>query len=257
MQKPLDFGCEQSVSVLDGLGSFPGSCPAAALPLRGFGSDGARCAEPRTEDPMELTHTQIVMLSAASQREDRGIELPPKLKGGAAHKLVGRLISEGLIEEIHAEGSLPVWRRDDDNRSLALRITKRGLKAIQVKDDPADEGGAAAKRHRKTAPRQRIHIRQGGKLGTLLGTQAFRSRAGSKQAQVIEMLRRLEGATVPTIMKATGWQPHSVRGFLAGCVRKKLGLTLASEKIDGERSYRIKDADRSGAATTKSKRQAA
>ena len=56
---------------------------------------------------------------------------------------------------------------------------------------------------------------------------------------MIEMLRRRQGATVATIMKATGWQPHSVRGFLAGVVRRKLGLALVSEKTGDERIYRI------------------
>ncbi len=56
---------------------------------------------------------------------------------------------------------------------------------------------------------------------------------------MIEMLRRRQGATVAAIMKATGWQPHSVRGFLAGVVRNKLGLTLVSEKTGEERVYRV------------------
>jgi hypothetical protein len=56
---------------------------------------------------------------------------------------------------------------------------------------------------------------------------------------VIEMLHRRQGATIATIVKATGWQPHSVRGFFAAVVRNKLGLTLVSEKTGKERVYRI------------------
>ena len=65
------------------------------------------------------------------------------------------------------------------------------------------------------------------------------SRTDSKQALVLAMLHRKQGITIAAVMQATGWQPHSVRGFLTAVVRKKLGLMLVSEKIGEELVYRI------------------
>ncbi|EAQ33412.1 hypothetical protein NB311A_08759 [Nitrobacter sp. Nb-311A] len=69
--------------------------------------------------------------------------------------------------------------------------------------------------------------------------QPVKHRACSKQARVIEMLMKPEGARIGDIMKATGWQPHSVRGFFAGIIRKKLKLTLTSEAAEAVRIYKI------------------
>ena len=72
---------------------------------------------------------------------------------------------------------------------------------------------------------------------------AQKSGAGTKQSRIIAMLRSPGGTTIAAMTKATGWQQHSVRGFLAGVVRKRLKLKLGSEKVDGDRVYRIAGGD--------------
>jgi hypothetical protein len=79
------------------------------------------------------------------------------------------------------------------------------------------------------------------------------ARPDTKHARIIAMLRAPTGATLAAIKTATGWQPHSVRGFLAGVVRKKLGLNLVSEQTDKGRIYRIKDGKASPAAAERAK----
>ena len=86
--------------------------------------------------------------------------------------------------------------------------------------------------------------------------RAARSQGQSKQDRVVALLRQKGGTTVAAVMKTTGWQKHSVHGFLAGVVRKKLGLSLVSEKSNGERVYRIADGKRTKDGPAKRKRAA-
>jgi hypothetical protein len=73
------------------------------------------------------------------------------------------------------------------------------------------------------------------------GKKAGTARDGSKAAKILDLLKRADGATLKDLMKATGWQPHSVRGFLSGTIRKKLGLNVVSTKADdGDRTYSVK-----------------
>jgi hypothetical protein len=112
---------------------------------------------------------------------------------------------------------------------------------------------SAAKPAPKTAQSKVTHqiVAQLGKAGTgakseqhtMRDRKAEKPESGSKQSRVLAMLRSPQGATIATMMQATGWQQHSVRGFLAGVVRSRLRLNLSSQQVDGGRVYRITDGD--------------
>jgi DNA-binding MarR family transcriptional regulator len=189
----------------------------------------------------KLSDTQAVILSAASQRDD-GTVLPLpeslKIKGGAVQKVLASLERKELIARVGEP-------RGDDPPPLC--ITRAGLTTIGVK---AGAGTDEVPFVEVTdAPQGGTEAQEGvptdGEADASEATPAARPRAvreGTKQAQMIDLLKRPEGTTIEQIAKATGWQKHTIRGAISGALKKKLGLAVTSEKHeDGERIYRIAD----------------
>src|SRR5262249_13000958 len=108
----------------------------AAWPEWGCGDGGERRRTTQRRIPMpRLSGTQLVILSSASRRNDRGVDLPANVTDEAVRKAVDKLIRAGLLEEVRADCSLLAWRRDAEAGPMALRITKQGLETVEVKDD--------------------------------------------------------------------------------------------------------------------------
>jgi Protein of unknown function (DUF3489) len=194
----------------------------------------------------KLTDTQLVILSAASQRAGHVVVLPKTLKGGAATKVVNTLIAKGLIREMKARPDAPVWRRDEEEgQSYALVATRAELKAINVDDEaidqPDDTPAKKAGDKKARAARERSGDAADGA-----------PREGSKLALVIGMLQRSGRATIDAIVTATGWLPHTTRAALTGL--RKRGYQIEKERgKDDKTTYRIVGED---TATTRKTRRA-
>ena len=168
----------------------------------------------------QLSDTQALILSAAAQRPEQiALPLPKSLRGRVAAKVVSAMIAKGFLEEVDADmrKGEPVWRKTGDGHGVTLVATGAGLAAIGI--EPED---AAAKPIDGAAPKMR------------------KPREGTKQAKLIAMLRAPDGATIEEIGAALQWAPHTIRGAIAGALKKKLGLEVTLEKVDDRgRVYKV------------------
>ena len=183
----------------------------------------------------KLSDTQLVILSAAAQREDRNVlPLPGSLRGGAAAKVVGALLSRALIVETTTDNQTKadaalnrIWRNDEDGCAILLHVTDAGLAAIGIEPEDANPAPAGATDAPTEEPASDAPVEPEA------APKARTPREGTKQAALIAMLRAPDGATIEEIMAATNWQSHTVRGAMAGALKKKLGLEVTSEKVEG------------------------
>jgi hypothetical protein len=183
----------------------------------------------------KLTDTQLVILSTAAQRKD-GVLLPfsksIKLNKGALTSVLNSLIKQGLVSEQPAKVGEPHWREDEDQK-LTLVVTTKGMKAVGAEPDAAEPPPP-------NAPKSKVH-KPAAKAKTGRASQAESGATkGTKQALLVDLLKRRTGATIEEVIKATGWQAHSVRGAISGTLKKKLGLTVESKVVEGRgRVYQI------------------
>jgi hypothetical protein len=166
---------------------------------------------------IQLSDAQAVILSTACARDDAMVfPVTASLKGGAVGNVCKSLLKRGLIEEVPATDHTTVWRHDEAAGPMTLRATVLAHTTLGIMDAP--------RRHSDAQP-------------TL---EPARRRTGTKQEAVIAMLSAEGGATIDEIVAATSWAPHTARGFMSGALKKKLGLSITSEKVDGRgRIYQI------------------
>ena len=191
-----------------------------------------------------LTERQLELLTKAAQESDGCIEPHLHLKGGVKVRMIDFFAARGLIAQVGGQ-----WRLTTSAYSVVQGQANLAsiTAAIPSPDtdtpDPELEAAVSA----AEASWQAVQTKTMDRLTKL---EASQMREGSKQALVIEMLKRPEGATIEQISEVTGWQRHTVRGTFSGALKKKLGLTIVSEKITGptgapgagQRLYRITDA---------------
>ena len=185
-----------------------------------------------------LTDTQSIILSVAAQRADHiALPLPTNLRGGAATKVVGTMLAKGLLEEVDADLRKRelIWRETGDGHGVTLVATDAGLDAIGIEHEAGPANAAALDAPDAPIKASAPHTPTTGATPTPRAP-----REGTKQAALIDMLSRPEGATIEEIATGLQWAPHTVRGAMSGALKKRLGLVIASRKVDGRgRVYQI------------------
>jgi len=185
-----------------------------------------------------LTDTQSIILSAAAQRADHiALPLPTNLRGGAATKVVGTMLAKGLLEEVDADLRKRelIWRETGDGHGVTLVATDAGLDAIGIEHEagPANAAALDATNVQTDEPAGQASV-------TVAAPTSRAPREGTKQAALIDMLSRPEGATLDELATALEWTPHTCRGAMSGALKKRLGLVITSQKVDGRgRVYQI------------------
>jgi hypothetical protein len=146
-----------------------------------------------------------------------------------------------LVKEVQAKREDTVWREDKKRGRLTLRATPAALKALGIDETEAPGDGETTGDTGNGEPAAEASPPKGRRRKTTEARpKASGPRDGTKQAKLIDMLKRADGATIDEIVKKLDWQAHTVRGAIAGALKKRLGLDVQSEKVEGRgRVYQI------------------
>jgi hypothetical protein len=191
-----------------------------------------------------LTDTQLVLLSAASQREDRGVVRPETMDARLFTRATKALLKAGLIAESATVRKGPAGAGPDGEAQL-LVITADGFKVIGVEEPELAQ--PARSMPRRTLRQRAAAETSDTKAGSPTLDHASHTRPTTKRTLIVAMLSRREGATLDDLIAATGWLPHTTRAALTGLRQK--GLCLERSKSEGEPAvYRIRDTADQGQA---------
>ena len=188
----------------------------------------------------KLSDSQLVVLSTASQRPDGCVfPITLKLKGNAIGNVLKSLLAKGLLEEVPGRADDTLWRYDD-GAPLTLKVSPAAERLIGIDAEATSSTDALPDRDRPSGKRKPAKAAQAAAIVEEKPRKEPTVRKDSKQAQLIAMLRRAKGASIAEIVEALEWLPHTVRGAIAGALKKQLGLEVVSEKSERRgRVYRI------------------
>jgi Protein of unknown function (DUF3489) len=180
----------------------------------------------------KLTDAQWIVLSGAAQRDDGAATLPERMTEKAAQKLAATLIEKGLAREIRVKADMPVWRRNEAGRAIALIVTKLGREAIKSDGDRQKDVAAA------DASAPSIASAEPSQIAASSQSERTIPRQGSKLAEAMALLGRQQGVGIEELTSTTGWLPHTTRAALTGLRKRGYAIERLRTETGGS-VYRI------------------
>ena len=202
----------------------------------------------------KMTDMQRAFLEAAVQRVDGAAVAPAGLGKSTRSKMGASMVARKLMREIRQKGDLPIWRVNEDGRNVSLVLTRAGRDAVSIAEGAGDDVAASGsklgiKNHSPSNVKSRAELASRTDLGSSGAIEAVKNapasfttdvnhapvahsqpRVGSKQALLVEMISKPEGATIEALINATGWLPHTTRAALTGLRKRGFAIQRITQQ---------------------------